>query len=216
MKRIVPFFALVAVGLAACSTESPVPTTAHMSHVGGLMLSDLTAASQAQTLNDLRNLTAPLHDVDAALARQYNLFIMPPATEGDGCISDPSLGGMGYHYTRGDNIFDDAIDLLNPEFLVYAPTNAPRKDGVARTRLAAVEYFLPFDAKFPNKGTPGFVKAPSLHDFPSTSNLPDIEFTPTERFNGWMLHIWLWEDNPLGMFENFNQSVQRCQVVNPA
>lgn len=180
------------------------------------MLSDLTQASQAQTLNDLRNLTAPLHDVDAALAQQYNLFVLPPATEGDGCISDPTLGGMGYHYTRGDNLFDDAIDLLNPEFLVYAPKKGPRKDDIARTRLAAVEYFLPFTAKFPAPGKPGFTKAPSLHDFPSTSGLPDVEFTPTDRFGGWMFHIWLWEDNPAGMFENFNNSVRLCQPVGPA
>src|SRR5215467_14361758 len=147
MKRAVPFLA-IAVALAACS-DAPMPTADHMPHSGGLMLSDLTQASQAQTLDDLKNLTAQFHDIDAALAKQYGVFIMPPATEADGCISDPMLGGMGYHYTRGNNIFDDDIDLLNPEFLVYAPKNGPRKDDVARTTLAAVEYFLPFSAKFP-------------------------------------------------------------------
>src|SRR4029077_18006194 len=133
MKRTVPLLAL-AVALAACNSDAPMPTGGHMSHAGGLMLSDLTQASQAQTLNDLKNLTAPLHDVDAALAQRYNLLVAPPATEGDGCISDPMLGGMGYHYSRFDNLGDDAIDLLNPEFLVYAPKNGPRKDDVARTR----------------------------------------------------------------------------------
>src|SRR4051812_31440966 len=108
MRRTVPFFAL-AVALAGCNSDAPIPTANHMSHAGGLMLADLNQASQAQTLNDLKNLTAPLHDVDAALARGYKLFVSPPATEGDGCISDPMLGGMGYHYTRGDNLFDDTI-----------------------------------------------------------------------------------------------------------
>jgi hypothetical protein len=187
-----------------------------MSHAGGLMLSDLTQASQAQTLNDLRNLTASLHDVDAALAQHYRLLVAPPATEGDGCISDPAIGGMGYHYSRFDNLGDDAIDLLNPEFLVYAPKNGPRQNDVARTRLAAVEYFLPFSLKWPGPNQPGFTKAPSLHDFPSTSNLPDVSFTATDRFGGWMFHIWLWENNPAGMFENFNGSVPLCQPVGPA
>ncbi len=213
MKRTVPFLAL-AVALAACTSDSPVPTASHMA--GGLMLSDLTQASQAQTLNDLKNLTAPLHDVDAALAQQYSLLVAPPATERDGCISDPMLGGMGYHYSRFDNLGDDAIDLLNPEFLVYAPKNGPRKDDVARTRLAAVEYFLPFSPKWPGPNQPGFTKAPSLHDFPSTSNLPDVSFTATDRFGGWMFHIWLWENNPAGMFVNFNGSVPLCQPVGPA
>jgi hypothetical protein len=98
----------------------------------------------------------------------------------------------------------------DPEFLVYAATNAPRVDGVARTRLAAVEYFLPFSAKWPAQDDPAFVKAPTLHDFPTTSGLPDVAFTPSSRFGGWMFHIWLGENNPAGMFENFNTSVPLC------
>src|SRR5262249_34011241 len=202
------------VALAACNSDAPMPTADPMP--GSLRLSDLTQASQAQTLAALKDFTAPLHDINVALNEQYTVFIHPPATEADGCISDPMLGGMGYHYSQFNNLFDDTIDLLNPEFLVYAPKNAPRRDEIPLTRLAAVEYFLPFSAKWPARGQPGFVKAPSLHDFPSTAGLPDIEFTQTDRFGGWMFHIWLWEDNPAGMFENFNGSVPQCQPVGPA
>lgn len=211
MTRTAVVLAIIAAGVTACSTDSPLPTSSRMLHPGSLMLSDLTQASSAQTLNDLRRFTAPLHDVDAAQAALYNLFSAPPATAPDGCISDASAGGMGYHYTRGDNIVgDDAIDLLNPEFLVYAPTNAPRVDGVARTRLAAVEYFLPFSPKWPKRNDPTFVRPPSLHDFPTTSGLPDVPFAEATRFGGWMFHIWLWENNPDGMFTNFNTSVPLC------
>lgn len=209
MKRTA-LLAAFAVALGACNSDSPTPTMSHMSHAGGLMVSDLTQASSAQTLSALRQLTAPLHDVDAATGAGYGLLVLPPATAADGCISDASAGGMGYHYTRGNNLGDDAIDLLDPEFLVYAPKNGPRRDDVARTRLAAVEYFLPFSAKWPAPANPAFKKAPSLHDFASTSTLPDAAFTPTDRFGGWMFHIWLWEDNPAGMFENFNTSVPLC------
>src|SRR5262245_25289023 len=75
VKRTVSLFAVVA--LAACGADAPIPTVNHMSHAGGLMLSDLTQASQAQTLNDLRNFTAPLHDVNVALNQQYRVFVMP-------------------------------------------------------------------------------------------------------------------------------------------
>jgi hypothetical protein len=200
---------LCAVGLTACGADSPLPTS-RMSHAGGLMLSDLDQAANAQTLADLRQLTASFHDLDAAQAEGYGLLTVPPATASDGCISDAAAGGMGYHYTRGNNLADDAITLLDPEFLVYAPKDGPRKDGVARTRLAAVEYFLPFSAKWPAPNDPTFLKTPTLHDFPTTSSLPDVAFTPTSRFGGWMFHIWLWEDNPAGMFENFNTSVPLC------
>ena len=118
---------------------------------------------------------------------------------------------MGYHYTRGNNLGDDAIDLLDPEFLVYAPTDGPALNGVAKRRLAAVEYFLPFTNRWPAPGTQGFSKAPSLRDFPSTSTLPDLPFTATTRFGGWMFHIWLWENNAAGMFVNFNGSVPLCR-----
>ena len=174
------------------------------------MLSDVEQAASAQSLSALRPLTASLHDLDAAKAAGYNLLNVPTLTAPDGCISDVHAGGMGYHYTRGNNLADDAIDLLDPEFLVYAPTNAPRKDGVARTRLAAFDYFLPFSAKWPAPTNPAFKKAPTLHDFPTTSDLPDVAFSSTSRFGGWMIHIWLWEDNPDGLFANFNTSVPLC------
>lgn len=210
MTRNMILSTLLAAALAACGTDSPLPTSSHMSHAGALMLSDLNQAQSAQALDGLRQLSASFHDLDAARAAGYGLLTAPPATAQDGCISDASMGGMGYHYTRGDNLGDDAITLLDPEFLVYAPTNAPRVDGVARTRLAAVEYFIPFSKTWPAPNDPTFVKAPTLHDFPTTSSLPDVAFTPTSRFGGWMFHIWLWENNPAGMFENFNASVPLC------
>lgn len=201
---------LLAACLTACGSESPLPTTNRMSHPGSLMLSDVSQAASAQTLSALRSLTASLHDTLAATSAGYGRLVAPPLTAPDGCISDVNMGGMGYHYTRGNNLGDDAIDLLDPEFIVYAPKNGPRVDGEARIQLAALEYFLPFTPKWPAPSDPAFKKAPSLHDFPTTSDLPDVAFTSTTRFGGWMLHIWLWEDNPDGMFANFNTSVPLC------
>jgi hypothetical protein len=41
--------------------------------------------------------------------------------------------------------------------------------------------------------------------------LPDEPFVATTRFGGWMLHIWLWEDNKDGMFANWNTGVPLCE-----
>ena len=210
MKRTAPLVVAFAFGLAGCNADSPVQTDRHLGH-NGLMLSDLTSASSAQALNDLRQLTAPLHDVDAARAAGYSLFTMTPLTAADGCISSASEGGMGYHYTRGNNIVgDDSVALLDPEFLVYAPKDGPRKDGEARTRLAAFDYFIPYSPKWPGPNDASFKRRPRLHDFSTMRGLPDMEFSPS-RFNGWMIHIWLWENNPDGMFANWNTSVPLCQ-----
>ena len=210
MKRTAEVLVSFAFVLAGCNTDSPVQTDGHLAHDGGLALSSLSRAANAQTLDALRRLTAPLHDLSAAEAAGYGLFILTPLTAADGCISSTTNGGMGYHYTRGNNLEDDAVTLLDPEFLVYAPTNAPRKDGEARRRLAAFDYFMPYSPKWPAPNDPSFKRAPTLHDFPTMSDLPDIAFAPS-RFNGWMFHIWLWEHNPDGMFTNWNTSVPLCE-----
>jgi hypothetical protein len=206
--------ALVVVALAffvaGCGSDAPVQSSSEHAHHSGLALASLSSAATAQTLSDLTALTAPFHDVDAAEAAGYSLFKAPPLTALDGCISSASDGGMGYHYSRLDNLADDSVSLLDPEFLVYAPKNGPRKDGEARRRLAAFDYFIPYSAKWPGPNDPKFKRAPTTHDFSTMRNLPDITFAPS-RFQGWMFHIWLWEQNPAGMFVNWNASVPLCE-----
>lgn len=210
MKLTAPIVVICAVALAACSPDAPLPTN-HLEHHHGLALANLSQSTNAQTLSAIRELSAPFHNVGAAEAAGYALFKAPPLTAADGCISSIEEGGMGYHYTRGNNLGDDEVSLLDPEFLVYAPNLGPRKDGEARTRLAAFEYFLPFTTKWPSPDNPSFTRAPTLQDFPTTSSLPSVAFTPTSRFNGWMLHIWLWENNADGAFANFNEAVPLCE-----
>jgi len=209
MNRIAAVLA-AAFFLAGCNSDTPLPTDDHMSHAGGIMLADAAQSTSAQTLSALREFSAPLHDLAAADHAGYALFSVPGLTSPDGCISDARLGGMGYHYTRGNNLADDAVALLDPEFLVYAPTNAPAKGGVQPRRLAALEYFLPFTPKWPAPADPAFARAPTLHDFSTMQGLPDAPFVATSRFGGWMFHIWLWENNPAGMFTNWNTSVSLC------
>jgi hypothetical protein len=200
--------AALAFALAGCNQDSPLQAKSHGSHENGLELASLSANSQA--LADLRQLTAPYHDVGAANAAGYTLFKAPPGTAEDGCISSKQDGGMGYHYSRLDNLADDSVTLLDPEFLVYAPKDGPRKDGEARTRLAAFDYFIPYSPKWPGPDDANFKRAPRLGDFSTFDDLPDIEFAPS-RFKGWMVHIWLWEHNPGGTFANWNTSVPLCQ-----
>jgi hypothetical protein len=201
---------LFAVALAGCNADSTLEADSHSSHQNGLMLSSLSQSSNAQTLDALTRLSAPFHDLEAAEAAGYGLFKAEPLTAADGCISSAEEGGMGYHYSRLNNLGDDSVSLLDPEFLVYAPKNAPRKDGEARRRLAAFDYFIPYSAKWPGPDDPKFERKPTLHDFSTMSDLPDIAFAPS-RFGGWMFHIWLWEHNPGGMFTNWNTSVPLCE-----
>jgi hypothetical protein len=203
---VVTSASMIILTLAGCSSDSSMPTESHMA---GLPISAVAQASNAQALTDLRKITAPLHDLDSALALNYSLLVAPPLTAADGCISDPQAGGMGYHYSRFNNLGDNSINLLDPEFLVYAPTAAPSKDGVQRRRLGALEYFIPYSTTWPGPDDAAFVRKPNLSDFPSFAGLPSIDMSPTP-FGGWALHIWLWETNPAGMLMNFNPSVPLC------
>ena len=200
---------VIVLTIAGCNADSPTPTDSYMAQL------DLSAVAQsssnAQALNDLRRLTAPLHDLDAATARQYSLLVAPPLTAPDGCISDPMAGGMGYHYSRFDNLADDSIELLNPEFLVYAPKKGQASGGDVARRLGALEYFIPYSTVWPGPDDDDFIRKPRLGDFASFAGLPDVELSATP-FSGWAIHIWLWENNPGGMLTNFNQSVPQCQA----
>ena len=107
MIRTAAIVALCTVALAACNTDSPMQMDHDMS-AHGLSLASLSSTN-SQALAELKQLSAPFHDVDAAVHAGYGLLTLPPATAPDGCISSMSDGGMGYHYTKGTNIADDSI-----------------------------------------------------------------------------------------------------------
>ncbi len=97
------------------------------------------------------------------------------------CMADAS-GGMGYHY--GNTAFIDGnARLLEPEILMYEP----QPDG--SLRFVGIEFVVPLSAS----ATP-----PSLFGLP---------FHRNEAFQLWVLHVWLYKENPSGMFSNWNPTV---------
>jgi hypothetical protein len=69
-----------------------------------------------------------------------------------------------------------------------------RDDG--RLKLVAVEYIVPNTAP-PN----GQTSAPTLFG---------QQFHLNTALNVWVLHAWVWQANPTGMFEDFNRNVGAC------
>ena len=97
------------------------------------------------------------------------------------CMSDAS-GGMGYHYGKLANI-DGNARLLEPEILMYEP----QSDG--SLRFVGIEFVVPLSAS----ATP-----PSLFG---------LQYHRNEAFQLWVLHVWLYKDNPSGMFTDWNPTV---------
>jgi hypothetical protein len=104
-----------------------------------------------------------------------------------GCFEDPQ-GGMGVHYVN-DALMDGTVDVRTPEALVYEL----RADGSV-AGLVAHEYIVPVDA-WTSSRPPTLVGVP-LHRHPT---LPL-----------WVLHTWLWKENPSGDFADWNPAVRPC------
>jgi hypothetical protein len=139
-----------------------------------------------QQLSDLRSFVAQFHNFDKALEYGYSIAAPAPGV----CISDPIRGGMGFHYTytHEDLVSDGKVELLKPEFLVYAP----QQNG--EVKFSALDYFVPY-------ATWSQAEPPSLLGVP---------FAREDGFQAYVLHIWLFWHNPAGMFENYNPDVPLC------
>jgi hypothetical protein len=99
------------------------------------------------------------------------------------CISSPA-GGMGVHWLN-QSLVDPVFDPLHPENVLFAPG----PNGIPK--LVAVEYIVI------NAGQP----APTFG-----GQAFDVGGTPVPVPH-WSLHVWLWKDNPTGLFAAFNPDV---------
>ncbi len=122
----------------------------------------------------------------AATARYHNL---KAATDDGfvflhGCESRPDEGPVGAVYVHPGRL-DGVIDPALPEALIYEP----RENGGAR--LVGVELAVPYVA-WTNAQPPEFLGA---------------TFQPEDEFGVWGLHVWLWRQNPEGLFAESNPRV---------
>jgi hypothetical protein len=105
-----------------------------------------------------------------------------------GCFEDPQRGGMGLHYVN-ESLVDTTVDATAPEALVY------ELDAEGQiTELVAHEYIVPIEA-WTDAGPPRLFG----REFHQHSSLPL-----------WILHTWIWKDNPMGVFEDFNPRIRPC------
>lgn len=133
---------------------------------------------QRQQLAALRAVTARFHDVEAAMEAGWAVPVTP-------CLSHPTDGAMGYHYGNVA-LLDDQVAVLEPEALLYEP----RKNG--KLRLVAVEYLIPFAILPPDADAP---------------ELLGQTFHANHGAGVWALHVWIWRNNPSGLFAHWNPNV---------
>jgi hypothetical protein len=150
--------------------------------------SDLTAAKIA---------TGQFHSLKVAGNAGYGL--LPPGAPLHECISHGADGAMGFHYING-TLLDTTLDPTKPEALVYTP------DKHGKLHLGALEFVTfqaPWDAAHPGLMPElfgqMFMLVPAL---PNNNGLTVYNIPPF-----YMLHVWLWNSNPSGLFNPWNPSV---------
>src|SRR5215213_9506758 len=187
---LAPLLAAAAL-LAACADDgTSSPTTTPVTTTPATTMPDHGMGHDMDPVDRAAAMlaTAGYQDVATAEAAGYASSL---ATLG--CFTDPELGGMGVHYID-ESLMDDQVDITKPEALVYE-----LDANGAITGLVAHEYIVPVDAW--TKSTPPQLFGVDFHQHPT---LPL-----------WVLHTWLWKDNPSGMFQDWNPAVRQCPAGVP-
>ena len=187
--------------------------TAALAVVMGICAPAATASGDSEpSLDEVRQLTSKYRDVKIALADGY---IRDPANmcETADMMGRPKeLGAMGIHYFRPDLLGITAppnprvsgngthTDFRKPAILIYEP----QADG--SLELVAVENLV-FDKAWQAAGKGDF---PSFHGAPYNAMADDAS-TATDEAHMFEphhdLHVWLYRENPSGMFAQFNPRV---------
>jgi hypothetical protein len=151
------------------------------------------AALVAGLLVSPANVVAHDNDQLSAVRHATAKFHSIPMAEAAGyakalpCFDRPGVGGMGQHYVNF-SLANGTLTPTKPQALVY------EVDGDELT-LVAVEYIVPYQV------------------LPATSQPPQLfghAFFRNDPLSLWALHAWIWRENPLGTFANYNPRVSLC------
>jgi len=139
-------------------------------------------------VNKVRKATAQFKDINAALAAGF--------VQATPCVSGPDFGAMGVHFVLGSRINAGTLNATEPEALIYEPL----PNGAFR--LVGVEFIIL--ASVWQTQNPGSTATPALEGHlmnfvgaPNRYGLPAF----------YELHVWAWEQNPVGSFADWNTQV---------
>jgi hypothetical protein len=147
-----------------------------------LAIAAVACVPGAEPTAQLRTATGQYTTTEKAMAAGYTL--VPKL---DHCFNNPGVGAMGFHYIN-TSALDTKVNETAPEAIVYAP----QTDG--SMKLAAVEFIVPAA----NWDGEGHTSPPIAYGKP---------FHLNKDLGVYVLHAWLFEQNPKGLFEDWNPNV---------
>jgi hypothetical protein len=174
------------------------------------LLFALPGSSQAQAPKPNAAVSPDLESAKAALSKYNDPFVAIkdgyfstvacidfPAGAKDGTVEYPP-GAMGVHFLNAANIGPN-LDPAKPQVLIYEPVGN-------KLVLAGAEWFVPVQAA-PNG-------APSIFGQTLAGPMDGHEPIMPASLKHYDLHVWLWKDNPRGMFTSTNSSL-KCTPGSP-
>jgi hypothetical protein len=176
---------LTAIGFAVAALPLSLGAQAAQSVAAGPRLSpELMAARTA-----LDKYQDPVMAVRDGFLSSLGCLTYSAGMSGHGGM-DYKAGGMGVHFINMCNI-GPTLDPMKPQVLIYEPAGD-------KLRLVAAEWFVP---------TAVSKTAPSI--FGQTLGGPMAGHEPLlpAELHHWDLHVWLWKDNPSGVFSPTNPAV---------
>jgi hypothetical protein len=187
LRRAAGVLALVpaALALAACGIG---PSAAADGDAGADASEHHAHGSGTDAVSAAMLATAAYQDVEVAEAAGYASSLQTL-----GCFQNPEAGGMGVHYID-ESVLDAEVDVGHPEALVYE-LDANREI----VGLVAHEYIVPVEA-WTSKRPP---------------RLFGMAFHRHPVLPLWVLHVWLWKDNPGGLYADWNPAVRQCPAGVP-
>ena len=172
----------------------------------------LSGAMGEPDLAEVRAATARFKDVRVAIAEGYVPDPMNECATAETMGRPGTLGAMGVHYARADLLGISSppnsrvsgngthTDFRKPAILIYEP----QADG--SMALVAVENLV-FERAWRDAGN---AAPPSFHGV-SYDRMEDDPATPADEAHMFEphfdRHVWLYRDNPSGMFAPFNPNV---------
>jgi hypothetical protein len=138
----------------------------------------LSMASVNRDVERVRAATRSFRVLDSAVAAGYIRDV-------PNCLKHPEHGAMGFHH-RNPTLADAKVEVERPEIILYGRTEKGDHE------LTGVEYIVPYRAH------------------PREADAPTVMGQKLKRSDDlklWYLHVWIWRDNPSGLFNDWNPSV---------
>jgi hypothetical protein len=181
------------IGLAVSVLASPVALRAQVT-------SAVAAPALSPELQAARTYLSKYSDPFVAIRDGYfsTLACMDfPTGMTDGSVEYPP-GAMGVHFLNAANI-GPKLDPTKPQVLIYEPV-------AGKLVLAGAEWFVPVQA------AGGVV--PTIFGQTLAGPMDGHEPIMPATLRHYDLHVWLWKDNPRGMFTSTNAAL-KCSPGSP-